>query len=90
MPAFLCQMRLVVERHSVTGPEAFFQIVQAVLLEYQISLLLHTKEQCFKDLEMSEDMLCSLLSEGCFTFWDVEAQAKGALAYVQCAPSETL
>ena len=83
-------MRLVAERHSVTSPAAFFQIVQAALSEYQISLLLYAKEQCFQDQEMSEDMLCSLLSEGCFTFWDVEAQAKGALAYVQCAPSETL
>ena len=55
-------MRLVVERHSVTGPAAFFQIVQAALSEYQISLLLSAKEQRFKDQDMSEDMLCSLLS----------------------------
>jgi hypothetical protein len=90
VPAFLRQMRLVAERHSVTGPAAFFQIVQAALSEYQISLLLYAKEQRFKDREMSEDMLCRLLSEGCFTSWDAEAQAKGALAYVQRAPSETL
>ena len=76
-------MRLLVEWHSATGPVALFQILQAALLEYQISLLLDAKEQCFKNREMSEDMLCHLLSESCFTSWDAEAQAKGSLACMQ-------
>ena len=78
------------EWHSATGPVALFQILQAALLEYQISLLLHAKEQCFKTQEMSEEMLCCLLSEGCFTLWNAEAQAKGALSGVQSAQSGTL
>ena len=67
MPAFLLQMLLVAERHSVTSPVAFFQIMQAALLEYQVSFLLDAKEQSFKNLEMSEDMLCRLLSKSYFT-----------------------
>ena len=83
-------MRLLAELHSATGSAALFQIVQAVLSEYQISLLLNVKEQHFKTQEMSEEMLCLLLSKGCFTSWDAEAQAKGALSGVQRASSETL
>ena len=64
--------------------------MQAVLLEYQISLLLNAKEQCFTTQEISEEMLRLLLSEGCFTSWDVEVQSKSALSGVQRASSETL
>ena len=78
--SFLRQMWVLAERHSAICSSALFQIVQAELSEYQISLLLNAKEQRLKTQEMSEEMLRRLLSEGCFTSWDAEAQAKGALA----------
>ena len=53
-------------------------------------MLLDAKERHFKHRDMSEDVIRRILSEGCFTLWDAEVQAKNALSFVQRTPSETL
>ena len=90
MTALLRRVRIVAGRHSVTGEAAFCQVVQAALTENQVSMLLDAKERHFRHRDMSEVVIRRILSEGCFTSWDTEVQAKNALSFVQRDPSETL
>ena len=68
----LHRVRILTYLHSATSKAAFCQVVQAVLTKNQVSMLLDTKELHFRHHSMSEDLICLILLEGCFTSWDAE------------------